>query len=273
MTDPTRGDVAARVRRVVASLASLAIGVSFAARFVGSELRPPEWVLWAIFTGVPALACAAVWTRPLWAQLFARGVWWSFLAFGTFMALTGGSDRSLGTENAVAGAAALLAAGRLGLDAADGRFRPVAFRGTLLLALVLAMADLLLFLWVGVLGAADGHGALLLLLPPMAAGVIGLMRLRTWGLLVGMATNVLIVTLMATRTLHFPHWSIRVLILSSAVAQLIVPLPMLATMAMRRAPGPDRWRRARAVGATAVILGLAGVSACWSFFRLPMLGR
>jgi hypothetical protein len=114
---------------------------------------------------------------------------------------------------------------------------------------------------------------LLLLLPPMAAGVIGLLRLRTWGLLVGVATNLLIVTLMVAKVVPVPHWSVRVLIISSAVAQLIVPLPMLVTIAMRRAPGPDRWRAARAVGATCVIVALAGVSACWSLLHLPMLGR
>ena len=60
--------------------------------------------------------------------------------------------------------------------------------------------------------------------------------------------------------------------ISSAVAQLIVPLPMLVTIAARRAPGPDRWRRARTVGATCVILALAGVSACWSVLHLRVLG-
>jgi hypothetical protein len=269
-----RGDVAATVRRVVASLASLAIGALFAAHLYAADIREPARVLWTIFVGAPALAAGAIWTRPMWAQLLARGFWWSFLLFGAFMTVTsGGSDRTLGAEWAVAGAAALLAAGRLGLDAVDGRFRPVAFRGTLVLALVLAMADLLLFLWVGILDAAGGHGGLLLLLPPMAAGVIGLLRLRTWGLLVGIATNLLIVTLMATELLHVPHWSVRVLIVSSAVAQLIVPLPMLVTIATRRAPGPDRWRRARTIGATCVILALAGVSTCWSVLHLRGLGR
>jgi hypothetical protein len=268
-----RGDVAATVRRVAASLASLAIGAAFAACLYGAHIRESAWVLLAIFVGAPAVASGALWTRPMWAQLLARGVWWSFLLFGTFLSLTGGTDRGLGAEWAVAGGAALLAAGRLGLDAADGRFKPVAFRGTLVLALVLAMADLLLFLWVGILDAAGGHGGLLLLLPPMAAGVIGLLRLRTWGLLVGMATNVLIVTLMFAEVLHVPHWSLRVLIISSAVAQLIVPFPMLVTIAMRRAPGPDRWRRARTVGATCVILALAGVSTCWSVLHLRVLGR
>jgi len=267
-----RGDVAATVRRVVASLASLAISAVFIARFHGENIRDPAWVLCAIFVGAPAFAAGALWTRPMWAQVLARGFWWSFLLFGTFLSVTGdGSERSLGPGWALAGGVALLAAGRLGLDAADARFRPVAFRGTLVLTLVLAMADLLLFLWVGIVDVDRGHGGLLLLLPPMAAGVIGLLRLRTWGLLVGIATNLLIVTLMATEVLHVPHWSVRVLIMSSAVAQLIVPLPMLVTIATGRAPGPDRWRRAQAVGATCVILALVGVSACWSWLHLAGL--
>jgi hypothetical protein len=273
MRDAMRGNGAATVRRVVASLASLAIGAVFAAVLYGVDVRGPWWVLGAIMVGAPVLASGALWTRPLWAQLLARGVWWSFLLFGTFLSLTSGSDRGLGAEWALSGGVALLAAGRLGLDAADRRFRPVAFRGTLVLALVLAMADLLLFLWVGILDAAGGHGGLLLLLPPMAAGVIGLLRLRTWGLLVGMATNLLIISLTATGVLHVPHSSVRVLIMSSAVAQLIVPLPMLVTIATRRAPAPDRWRNARAVGATCVILALAGVSTCGALLHLPRLGH
>jgi hypothetical protein len=159
-------------------------------------------------------------------------------------------------------AAALLLAGRAGLDAASGRFRPVAFRGTLVLSLVLALADAgsLSFCTFGTAmsgwrdaGAALALGALALL---ACVGVVGLLRLRTWGLLVALASNLLVGTLALTGALPLPP-PLRWLFMGTAGLQLIVPLPMLVTIVRRRPPPPDRWQRFRSVATTVAILGLA----------------
>src|SRR4029077_10821250 len=98
----------------------------------------------------------------------------------------------------------LLSAGRVGLEeSSSGRFRPVAFRGTLMLALVLAMGDAGAFSWIGLMQLIEARKVgLIVFAPPMIAGVIGLLRLRTWGLLVSVACNVAVAVAANTRLLY-----------------------------------------------------------------------
>jgi hypothetical protein len=165
----------------------------------------------------------------------------------------------------VCSAGALLAAGRSGLEEGEGRFRPVAFRGTLMLALVLAMADTGALLWIGSGNLMFDHRpSALLVAVPMLLGVVGLLRLRTWGLIVSLASNILMVVLGLTRVLYLPG-PLRGLFVGTAILQLLVPLPMLVTIARGRAPGPDRWRAAKTVATTAVIAGIASLSVYAAF--------
>jgi hypothetical protein len=222
---------------------------------------PADVAFAAIITAVPLGAAVSIWVRRLAPQLAARALLWSVLLLGAVMATMSGPARPLGAGIAVLVAAALLLAGRTGLDeGSGGRFQPVAFRGTLILALVLAMADTASFVWCGMAALLiDGHASVLLLVAPMFAGVVGLLRLRTWGLIVSLASNLTVAALALTRMLPVPD-PFRILFVATAGVQLLVPLPMIVTIVLGRVPAPDRWRRAKVVASTAVIVAIAAAS-------------
>jgi hypothetical protein len=228
---------AAVVRRGLASAASLLLSALLLAQVVSADgaNKAGEWAFVLVAIATPAVAGVLLWTRWLAAQLLARGTWWSSLLVGGLALTVGGRDgRDLGVAMAACGGVALLAAGRLGLDVSDRRFQPVAFRRTLLLALVLAMADTGALLWLGLGNAMfEGDPSLLLLVPFMIAGVIGLLRLRTWGLIVSMASNVALVTLALCNVIYLPH-PVRSLFIATALLQLLVPLPMLVSIVRAR---------------------------------------
>jgi hypothetical protein len=206
-------------------------------------------------------------------QLLGRGLWWSLLLLGGLMAASGGQERVGGSLMALGSAAAVLLAGAPSQNDGSDRFAPVAFRGTLTLALVLAMADAASFLWLGLANAIfTRHLAMILLVPPMVAGVVGLLRLRTWGLLVSLGANVLVATLALTGVLTSAG-ELRILFASTAIVQLLVPVPMLITIIRRRAPGPDRWVTFRAVGSRLVIVGIAGLALYTAFLNKMLFIR
>jgi len=250
-----------RIRRCAATLASLGLLAVFVAILRDERPRGAEWALGGIFVALPLVAGAAVWWERLGAQLLTRGIWWSFLLLGGLIAVTNGPSRHheavLLTTSA---AAALLVAGSTGLGPGRGRFKPVAFRGTLLLALVLAIADTCSFVWVGTVNLIDGwRVGVLLLVPAMIAGVIGLLRLRTWGLIVSLLSNVAVVVLSSTRLIHLPD-AFRALFIGTAALQLLVPAPMLVSIALGRRPAPEGWQRTKRVVSTAVIVGVVALS-------------
>jgi hypothetical protein len=75
------------------------------------------------------------------SQLIARAAWWATLVLGTLLAVAGRGDSELGGLLAMTTGTALLAMGRLGLDEGEGSdFRPVAFRTTLTLGMIMAVA-------------------------------------------------------------------------------------------------------------------------------------
>jgi len=59
--------------------------------------------------------------------------------------------------------------------------------------------------------------------------VIGLLRLRTWGLLVSVACNVVVAVLAAADLLGVAD-KVRWIFIGSAVVQLLIPLPMWLTI-------------------------------------------
>jgi hypothetical protein len=264
-----------KIRRFVASLASAIGGVALYHDFArNGPDRVCEKLFMMSLVVVPVIAAAVIWLRPIAAQLLARATWWSLLLVGAVMALFGDSEmRSLGGYIAVCNATALIAAGNVGLDARTGRFVPVAFRGTLIVSLVLAIADTGSFLWFGLGTAVFEHRislfhrvSMLMLVPFMITGVIGLLRLRVWGLLVSLATNLLIATLAFTRVLPLPD-VLRQLFIGTAVLQLLVPIPMLVAFVRGRAPDPARWARAKAIAPLAIVAVIAAVSAYSAFVR------
>jgi len=258
-------------RRALASTVSVGMAVlmfrAFAAE-AAHEVPRRLWIPLIVLVGAPVVSAAGIWTRVLGLQLLARAYWWAQLLFASLVSLTGVTDR-LVPALAIASACALLSAGRLGLDeGAGGRFRPVAFRGTLMLALVLAMADAGTFSWLGTLQAMDGKVRLILFAVPMIAAVIGLLRLRTWGLLVSVVCNLLVAVLAGTGLLDLPN-DLRRLFIGNAIAQLLIPLPMWIAIIRRRPPQPDGWRRTKLIASTAVILLLALINVVVMVGRVP----
>jgi hypothetical protein len=262
-------------RKVLASAASLAVTWIFVdLTLADRNTAAKDWIIVGPVIAIPTIAAGAIWLRRLSGQLLARGIWWSLLLFTTFLLATGpASGARRGGYLACFAATALLSAGREGLEGRSGRFQPVAFRGTLMLALVLAMADVVVFLSGGLGTLADGGTpTMLLFLVPMIASIVGLLRLATWGLIVSIATNLVVMLCLVTRLLDIPP-ELRALFVGTAGLQLIVPVPMLVTILRRRVPGPDRWQRAKRVATTAVIVAMLAFDVYAAFIRQPTFLR
>ncbi len=174
------------------------------------------------------------------AQIVARGLWWAQLVFGVAVSvlIEPPSKATLGFSLGAGGA--LLAAGTAGLradSAARGAFRPTAFRWPLVASIALSVAEvqtLGVASW-GLLRARDTLGlelgACALLL---ACALVGLYRLRFWGVLLHLLTTLLLGglalrALLSAETGPVSFWG------AGIVAQLLLPLPMLWAIA-RRAP-------------------------------------
>jgi hypothetical protein len=258
---PSRALVA---RRAIATAASLfAVWVFVQTLGVAYHRADLRWLPAALLTFAPLLAAVSIWSRRVGAQLLARGIWWSLLLLGGLVALMERKDYS-GCGIALASACSLITAGRTGLDGEGGRFQPVAFRGTLTLALIMAIADTATCFWMGVGQVTyERTPRVFLLVPFMIAGIVGLLRLRTWGLLVSLACNALVAILAWTGTLRL-HEELRPLLIGTALVQLVVPIPMWIAIARHRIPPPDAWRRTKLVVSTAVILAIAATSVALS---------
>jgi hypothetical protein len=265
------------LRRRAAGLASMIL----AGRIL-SELHSRGHVDWregtlgVVLVGAPTVAAVLVWSGRLGLHLLARAVWWVFLIVGLCVALPTGAQDGGGEPAfiiACAGAA-LLAIGPAGLRGEDLRFKPVAFRGTLQLSLVLAIANAAALsflavafflewpdtgLWPKALGLAAFTGL----------GVVGLLRLRTWGLIVAIASSLL---LLVSRPPLFD--TLGGLFLVTTSMQLIVLVPMIVRLVLRRGPPPDRWHTFRSVGAKAAIVGLVALGLYAGLVRdTPLLPR
>jgi hypothetical protein len=246
-------------RRTLASVASLGVALALLRIFTSEpgDLGNGRWLPALALIAAPVTGGAAIWSRRLALQLLARALWWSLLLFGGLLSLLG--PNSTGAIIACGSATALLGAGNTALDT-DGRFRPIAFRGTLMLALVLAMADAASFLWFGLAQAIAGEAVRLIwFVPPMIAGVVGLLRLRTWGLLVSLTCNLVFVVLATGGALDLPK-ELKALFVGTAVAQLLVPVPMWITIVRRRVPSPNGWERPKKIASTIVIAAIAVIS-------------
>ena len=106
-----------------------------------------------------------------------------------------------------------------------------------------------------------GEGWLGLLAPVLIVGAIGLLRLRTWGLLVCLVANAAVAILMVADPFHIRLFEERALLGGVATLQLLVPLPMLIAIARGRRFDSDGWHRTKLAARTAVLLGLAALGA------------
>ncbi|MFO0610524.1 MAG: hypothetical protein U0324_45605 [Polyangiales bacterium] len=255
-----------RLRQILAALAGLG-GAAVFATFIYVE----QTVKKQAYIPVIALAVAAVAAqlRPLGAQLLARGLWWSNLVLGVLLCVTGnGREVGIGAALAAGCGAALVVADRRALaEASEGAgYRPVAYAGTLQLLMVLALADAQTLGLFALIFYPEGQGAPLALgALGLLAGFVGLYRLSLAGVAATMATSLGVLLALATRAMRIDRDLVAPLMALSAV-QLAVPLPMLASMALRR-PLPAPPARLRGRLADAVVVALVVGAVAWGYFR------
>ena len=230
-------------RRLVATLGALGGAVCMRS---WNDLSLPA-ALW-LPTLLLASSAILVWRRHIGGQLLARAVWWSNLILGTLIATSGSSsERGLAAVLSLCTGGALIAVGRADLDEAtpSGSFLPTAFRGTLICLLVMAMADAQSLLLFGVLELSDHrhhhlapllHEALPIAVAlPLLVSVIGLYRLRLWGLLLCLAASLALALLALTGTFDLPS-PLLVAYVATAAAQWLVALPLVVALIRHRAP-------------------------------------
>ncbi len=248
--------------RWLASLAAvLALTTMATDAIIGAQLGVS--LLFALALPVFVLGASAVLVHrdTLGAQLFCRAAWWAHLVLG--FAWSWGSPDALpagGTVLALASGVALLSAGREGLlrDDTARVFDPVAFRGTVLLGMLLGLADAQLLAQVGLTfleaDAAGGHPAVFLSCAVLSAiGVWGLSRLRVWAVALNLATQLLV--LLGVVWVSGRSSPLLWVIAGGATLQLVLPLRML--IAFRRgAPPRSRGRELSSRVPTVIIVSL-----------------
>lgn len=182
--------------------------------------------------------------------LVGRAVLWTAVAWMTFASLL--SPISLGAAGAlpICAGLSLLALGREGLeDGAHATFAPAALRAPLLAVVVLSMSDAMALGFLGVLlrdspspwlaSLAFGASAV------MAVVVWGLLRLRTWAVVLNVLANFGIAAgAWATAfTLELPPLETIALCLSlTAFGQLVVGFPLLRGLTRGATPAPSLGR-------------------------------
>lgn len=234
-------------RRLAATLGSLTAAAALPVAFAGTHAPGlTELVILLIPTALCTLSAVLLHHGYLGSQVLARATWWSNLIFGLLVSISSGDAEGnrLGFMLAIGSGLALLAMGRAGLHhgARAGRFHPVAFRGSLIVALVMALADAQSLLFFGSITVFDhariGHA--IDLLPLACAGVMvvavfGLFRLAVWGLALNLMANVAIAGLGLIGVLELPGPIVGALVVT-AVLQLLLPVPLLVAMVRGASP-------------------------------------
>jgi hypothetical protein len=177
----------------------------------------------------------------LGSQVLSRALWWQGALMGILFFL-GLGVRSGSVEGIVATTAlsfgcvtALASAGSAGLAQHSARFEPVAFRGGLMLSMVLALADTQALLLYGSIMLSDGGPVTSKALPFFASASVmmlalwGLWNMRMWGFLLNIAANIVIAGLALSGVFDLPGVLIGGLV-ATAVAQLLIPIPMIRAM-------------------------------------------
>ena len=258
-------------RSLFARRALAALGAATAGGFFLSEALDDD-VLALGFPVVALFASAAlVFVPRLSAQLGARAVIWANLILGTLITISGSaSERDWAFGMVAALGTALLALGRTGLDDARSPFSPAKHKGPLTLMLVLALADTVsLYFW-GALqleSIFDGHhggidGGYPLAFPCallMTAALVGLYRLRVWGMVLNVVGNVVVAGLGISGLIGLPEILV-VPLVATAVVQLVLPIPLMFGLATKNVGGGVPPALLRAVP-TLTVLALMAVSA------------
>lgn len=213
-------------RWLASAMAGLAALVFAVDAWISLNLGSPVVLVLGLPAAILAASAIAIHRPSFGAQLSARGAWWTFLFFGTAWALTPAETLpAAGALVAWGCGAALIAAGRDGLHRGQTQaaFDPVAFRGTLLAAIVLALINAHLLALLGAtrveaLGVQGPSVAILVASAACFATVLGLARLRAWAVLCGALVSAAIIPLVAL-TLDPP---LAPILIGSATVQLIL---------------------------------------------------
>jgi hypothetical protein len=207
--------------------------------------------------------------RHVGSQLLVRAIWWSNLLLGVIIAVVGATEeRCIAAGLALATGTALLAHGRRGLDgeATAGAFVPIAFRTTLTAILVMALADLQSLVLFGVVRASAWDHRLASWLPLgssalVLVAIVGIYRLRLWGLLLNFGANLAIAAFCLFRLFDLPL-EIRVAYVATAGLQVLLTLPLFAAIARgRAAPTPPASRASAGgyvLGASLIVMLMGG---------------
>lgn len=224
-----------------------------------------------VFIPVGALTIAAVAAQLPWlgAQLLARGLWWSNMLLGVLFCVLGSyRERFMGVEMTLLCALALLVADRKALARAalGAGFRPTAYLSTLQLMMVLALGDaqtLGLFAALGIRNASERVGSVWFSLGALGlmVGFVGLYRVSLWGVFTVMGTALCLALAILGGAIDRLDDLGTPLLVGCAV-QLVVPLPMLISMALKR-PLPSLPGASRGIAASAavVLVSAAAVAA------------
>jgi hypothetical protein len=210
--------------------------------------------------GLPIAAAGLFHGRKLQLQLMARAAIWAAVIFNMVLAHIGWWT-SAASAAAVTGSLALLIAGPAA-SAEPGAFQPVAYQRTLTLSLVLGLADAFtLWMWTGF--AVLDHAPmpvtawLLAFAVITLVSVIGLYRLRMWGLALSVLANLGIAIVFGAGLVQVQE--LKIIFITTAIAQLVVALPVLAGVILRRPLEPPAWllRASRLLVPTALVMMIA----------------
>jgi hypothetical protein len=215
-----------------------ALGAAVLMRSWSGNVPAPLWIP----TGFLAVSALLLHHGAVGSQLIARSAWWASLVLGTLIALagSGGHDGWIAVLLAMTTGTALLAMGRLGLDEGEGSaFRPVAFRTTLTLGMIMAVADAQALALFGAFSLEDwkegaarrGPQALLLLFSAgvLVVAIMGLYRLRVWGLLLATVGAAGVAVLSVTDAYGLPD-PLRAGMALTSTAQVLLPVPILVAI-------------------------------------------
>lgn len=224
-----------RLRPALAAPAVLVVAASVPLWLTGQHA--PTVTLSALLV----IAAALAFHRHVLSQLAVRATLWAHLLFASGGALYGtGDERVMATLAVGLLAAALVILGGRGLGAQDpaGTFRPVAFRGSLLVGagISLAQAEWYSFFTTALLDEGEVH----FLWFATAVGLIGLAllglyRLQLWGLLLKSVLDLAFFGLAAVIVADKVH-PITVGLLVLASVQVALTLPIWVAVLRHRAP-------------------------------------
>lgn len=228
--------------------------------------------LW-VPAGLLVLSAALVHRAHVGGQLLARAVLWANLLLGSLIATSSGNhERPLGALLALSTGVALLALGRDGVEAGDGAqgvFAPKAWRGSLMLAMVLGLADAQSLLLFGTIDKYDDSALKIACAAFVSLGVVGLYRLRVWGVLVSLLANLGVAVLALSDLLEVPR-PVKVALVITAAVQLLLPTPIVLAMFKGGRASEGRLPRAGWAAATATVVALMVLAGLCTAFQLKL---